>query len=345
MIATDVCDGNLERLMDLGVDVIREPVENVLRKPENLFEVVLVSRPYNLERHAADIRKYQPRAELVYLAEALFSRRMERQASLVQSPLRKSELLNEALRMREFETGIPLRVDRIVAVSLTEAESLRRPEGGCPVHVISPLVGPPVVTRQPFAERADLLFVPGWLDGEASPNTDALHWFVDHVLRRVQRVAPGVRLRVTGADPPPSVRRRSRAEVSLLGKVGDLADAYGSARVVVVPTRYGSGVKIKCAEALRYGVPVVATSVGSEGMGLEASDAIDITDEPDEFAERIIELYTNRERWDLRRDAISRLLASVASEAMVGWRGIFDPRRDEAVSEGSQPRALPRAAT
>ena len=34
----------------------------------------------------------------------------------------------------------------------------------------------------------------------------------------------------------------------------------------ISPMRYGAGVKLKTIEALQFGVPIVATSVGSEGI-------------------------------------------------------------------------------
>ena len=44
--------------------------------------------------------------------------------------------------------------------------------------------------------------------------------------------------------------------------------------------RFGAGVKVKCIEALQYGVPVVSTSVGAEGLGLHDSRAVIVTDDP-----------------------------------------------------------------
>lgn len=324
VLATDVVDGNLVRLMDLGVEVLRDPVLEVLRKPEALFDIVVVSRPNNLERHAADIRKYQPHAKLVYFAEALYSRRMDRQANLTESLDERRRLAAEADRMRAFESTIRSQVDRIVAISLTESEFLHRSRGECTVHTISPLAGPVLFTEKGFAERSGVIFVPGWLGGEASPNTDAFHWFADRVLPLVQDRIPDVGLRVTGTNPPLSVRRRNGGAIALLGHVPDLGKVYESARIAVVPARYGSGVKIKCAEALRYGVPVVATSVGAEGMGLEESGAVDVAGDPEEFAKKVVELYTGRERWERQRETILRVVAKMAGEASDSWLQIFD---------------------
>ena len=59
--------------------------------------------------------------------------------------------------------------------------------------------------------------------------------------------------------------------VTLLGYVDDLATFYAETDVIVAPMLMGSGLKMKVAEALSYGVPVIGTAIGFEGFGAEAS--------------------------------------------------------------------------
>ena len=46
----------------------------------------------------------------------------------------------------------------------------------------------------------------------------------------------------------------------------ELREHYRTARVAVVPLRYGAGVKLKVVEALREGLPLVTTQVGAQGL-------------------------------------------------------------------------------
>ena len=57
--------------------------------------------------------------------------------------------------------------------------------------------------------------------------------------------------------------------VKCLGYVDDLAAFYAETDVIVAPMLMGSGLKMKVAEALSYGVPVVGTEIGFEGFGAE----------------------------------------------------------------------------
>ena len=74
--------------------------------------------------------------------------------------------------------------------------------------------------------------------------------------------------------------------------------------MAVVPTRYGAGVKTKTVEALQYGVPVVATTIGAEGLPAQGLDAVVIADDPVLFAERVVSLHSEESRWNAARDAI-----------------------------------------
>jgi glycosyltransferase involved in cell wall biosynthesis len=56
--------------------------------------------------------------------------------------------------------------------------------------------------------------------------------------------------------------------------------------------------KGKIGEAMAWGIPVVTTMIGAEGMGLQ--DGVDalIADTAEDFALRIIQLHQNPELWD-----------------------------------------------
>jgi len=75
----------------------------------------------------------------------------------------------------------------------------------------------------------------------------------------------------------------------------ELADLYRNCRIVVVPLRYGAGVKGKVVEAIYNGAPIVTTSVGSEGIP-DVEKVLLVKDQPDEFAETVVELYKDEKR-------------------------------------------------
>jgi hypothetical protein len=87
----------------------------------------------------------------------------------------------------------------------------------------------------------------------------------------------------------------------------------------VVPTRYGAGVKTKTIEALQYGVPVVATTIGAEGLIAPNPEIVAIADDPVLFAERVVSLYSEEPRWNAARDAIRAFVTARNVRAGGAW--------------------------
>jgi O-antigen biosynthesis protein len=64
---------------------------------------------------------------------------------------------------------------------------------------------------------------------------------------------------------------------------------YRSASVAVAPLRFGAGVKGKVVEAMRFGLPVVTTSTGVQGLD-GAAGFIEVAHSADEFANAVARL-------------------------------------------------------
>ena len=172
------------------------------------------------------------------------------------------------------------------------------------------------------ATRTDAVFVAGWLGGDNSPNVDALRWYCREVVPHVRAALPAFRTLVTGKNPPLSVAQLAGENVVLLGFVTSIRDLYNVARIAIAPIRMGAGVKNKTMEALQYGVPVVATAVGAEGMGLTDGLEIDVTDDPREFARRIVNLATDSAVWLARRKALEARVRTWETQR-VNWGDVI----------------------
>jgi glycosyltransferase involved in cell wall biosynthesis len=156
---------------------------------------------------------------------------------------------------------------------------------------------------------------------------------VQEVLPRVRAVVPDFSLRVTGPNPPAEVRALEAPGVELIGFVPDLASLYASARVAIAPMRAGAGISIKTQEALRHGVPVVATRLAAEGLGLEATNELGPKDDPVEFASRLVALTTSSEAWSSAREDVLRLLDRQGSSVSRSWVGFVDSALRERTPE------------
>ena len=153
-------------------------------------------------------------------------------------------------------------------------------------------------------------------------NEDAARWLVRDVWPRVRDAVPDARLRLVGRD----VSARLAAEVEACpgvtaeGFVADLSVALAGAHVAVAPLLQGAGVKFKTVEALLHGVPVVATTVGAEGIEIPELFA-GVVDTPEGFARAVIDALTDpdtaRERaaraqeWALRTYSSETFAATI----------------------------------
>jgi glycosyltransferase involved in cell wall biosynthesis len=76
----------------------------------------------------------------------------------------------------------------------------------------------------------------------------------------------------------------------LAGMVKDLSEFYGRVKVCIVPLLNGTGVSLKTLEGIRYGLPVVATTMGARGLGGQNLPNLHVADSPETFAETVLSL-------------------------------------------------------
>jgi glycosyltransferase involved in cell wall biosynthesis len=84
--------------------------------------------------------------------------------------------------------------------------------------------------------------------------------------------------------------------VRLAGSVPDVRPYLRDAQVCVVPLRYGRGVKNKVLEAMAMGVPVVASQVAVDGLGVRDGLEVSLAEKPREYVDAICALLRNPER-------------------------------------------------
>jgi glycosyltransferase involved in cell wall biosynthesis len=121
-------------------------------------------------------------------------------------------------------------------------------------------------------------------------NADAIAYFQRAIYPLVLGQEPAAQLVITGGIPdplPPGVNTR---RLTLTGRLASLDATRRDARMLIVPLRCGTGTRIKILEALAYGMPVVTTSKGAEGLAVEHGQHLLIADEPDDFARAIVQL-------------------------------------------------------
>ena len=83
--------------------------------------------------------------------------------------------------------------------------------------------------------------------------------------------------------------------VQMHGFVPDIKAALKEYAVFVCPILSGSGVRVKLLEAFAAGIPCVSTRIGAEGITDEDGPVCRLSDDPREFADRVIQLFADQE--------------------------------------------------
>ncbi len=144
------------------------------------------------------------------------------------------------------------------------------------------------------------------------PNHQALDWFTRQVLPLVLQRSPDARLVIVGHDPPPKHSLPDFGEaVQLRGFVQDVREPLSRYAVFVCPILSGSGMRVKLLEAFAAGIPVVSTKLGAEGLTAKDGDVCALADSPQEFAEKILELFADTAKAsELARRARAHVVAT-----------------------------------
>jgi glycosyltransferase involved in cell wall biosynthesis len=203
----------------------------------------------------------------------------------------------EAASLRAMEQRVINDFDCVVVVS--DQERARLPVGPGELLVCPNGQDPP--TALPPSPSPVVAFVAtmGW-----APNTDAALWLGREIWPQVQSQVPEARLLLVGRDPTPAVRALGGPTIEVTGTVPAVEPYLARARVMVAPLLAGGGTRLKIMEALGAGRPVVATTIGCDGLEDLIGRGVVVADDTAAMVQEI-----------------TRLLTDPASSAELGQRG------------------------
>ncbi|MGQ9646094.1 MAG: glycosyltransferase [Thermodesulfobacteriota bacterium] len=292
-------------LQDLGIEAYagdRSGLEHVGSNeiaPDVDLEKILTERQYKIvildfwnlaEDYLPLVRRYSPASKIIVDSVDIHFLREMREAETK----RDGELKAKALRNKKREMAVYQQADRVWVVTPDDKKAIEGFIQGKPIDVI-PNVHEKIDDKKIYGETKDLLFVGNF---NHRPNIDAVHFFCKEVFPSILQELKDVTLFVVGNNPPDEIEALASEHIVVTGYVPDLTPYLRNARISVNPLRYGAGMKGKIGEALSWGLPVVTTSVGAEGMGLvDGHDAL-IADAPDGFAAQVVRLYRDEALWN-----------------------------------------------
>jgi len=157
------------------------------------------------------------------------------------------------------------------------------------------------------------------------PNEDAVTWFFHNVFKKYNLDTKGWRFLIVGNSPGKAILDLRSDSVYITGYVDNLRPYIDESLLSVVPLRIGGGMRIKILDLFSFGIPVISTNIGCEGIPASNGEHILIADTPLEFKSSIESIYDDSElRQNLVKNALSFVRTHYSStSALQQYRDIF----------------------
>lgn len=279
-----------DKLQQMGVEVlVGERMARNLNKwlSENLscVDQIFLHRPHIAEQFLPHLKKLKACPPITFIGHDLHFLRTQREFEVTG----EKSLQAEADSWQRRELAVINSVDHTFYFSDVEVAEVNKLAPQADVRTLPLYVLEPFELVRTETPTPEVLFVAGF---NHPPNIDAAVWFVENVLPSLRTKVPGLQLHIAGSNPSKAVLELACNDVTVHGYVSDekLTALYGRAACAVVPLRFGAGVKGKVLEAIRYGVPLVTTSIGAEGIP-DALEVMRLADEPEFFAQAVLDEF------------------------------------------------------
>ena len=298
-------------LQKRGIEVVYHPyikkVCDYLISYGASFDAVLLSRCDFARKHIADVRLHAPQSRVIFDTVDLHYLREDREAQLTLDP----QVRRKAQERRQLEYELIEQADETWVVSPIEQRLLQENWPGKSIQLVSNIVDIPG-SKTPFAFRRDWLFIGGF---QHRPNIDAVMFFLQEIYPLVSERLQDAKFYIIGDKVPPEIAALATQRIIVAGLQRDVRPFFNSVRLSVAPLRFGAGIKGKINQSMAFGVPVVATSLAVEGMGLIDHEDVLVADDPDDFARTIVELYESEELWNrLSKNGIKQTRALYSTD-------------------------------
>jgi O-antigen biosynthesis protein len=285
------------QLQQMGIEVMYDDFnfESWISNNGKYLDTVLLSRP-DVSIKYIDLTKKYTKATVLYYMHDLHHLREQRRYEIE----RKPEILDEVKRLKNIEFSLFNKADIVLTPSEKEKEILVRQIPDKRIEVVPPYMYEEtdfrtVDNHRSFEDREGIMFLGGF---GHSPNIDAVQWLVNDIFPLIRKKIPNIQLDIVGSNPTEKITELASDSINIVGYVSDMSPYFEKVRVFVAPLRYGAGLKGKIVTSMFYGVPVVTTYVGNEGLGLVNKEDGMLADDPKEFADKVCCLYLDKQLWE-----------------------------------------------
>lgn len=297
-------------------------IANDLRIGPTLRNFLFSSKPQHAERFYSSafsttlqemIREVQPaliQVESIYLSEYLPELRRHSNALLVQrlhnieyevwlrlagetrNPLKAFYLRNLSGRIRRYEQQVWQDFDLLLPITHADETYIR--DSGCttPMYMLPFGID---LDQLPVASAAEKwvgyhLGAMDWM-----PNREAMLWFLREIWPQIRIQVPDFEFYMAGRNMPDLFSEQQGTGFHCAGEVADARAFIADKKILLVPLRSGSGIRVKTLEAMAAGKIVISTATGIQGIEARSGEHFIEANTPAAFAAAIKWCLQNRE--------------------------------------------------
>lgn len=226
-----------------------------------IFKGKLIYRSHNIEHH-------------------IWQRLMNQEGN----HLKKWYLKTLTKSLKKYEEGIHNEFDGIFSISKSDLEYYKsNTETKC--HLL--FFTRPQIERKTVLDPTSFFHL-GSMDWQ--PNIEAVDWFVTKVWKPAYKVNSKIRLNLAGKHMPEKYFTMQKFGINAKDYIDEGDIFMQNHGTLVVPLFSGSGIRIKVVDALSLEVPILSTSIGVSGIGLESDLHYIEANNELEFQEKIIQM-------------------------------------------------------
>ena len=282
-------------------------IERQITERLSSVDLAWICRPDLNEKYMALIRQ-KPKIKVVYDTIDLHYLRLKRAWEI--DPNQNTQAEWEQMQAQEFKMAH--QADLTITVTTIEQKILQA-QAINNVAVIPNIHTPRSSNIPGFNQRSGILFIGSY---NHPPNVDAVLWLCQEIMPLVWQTNPELKVTLLGNNPNADILALANNRIKVTGYIDDVSPYFLSHKLSVSPLRYGAGMKGKIGQSLEYGLPVVSTKIGTEGMNLIPEQHILEANNTVDFAQQIIRLDRDATLWNYLSGNAQQAIADFSPEAV-----------------------------
>lgn len=235
-----------------------------------------------LDEYTSSIRKYS-KALLLHRLHNIEAELWQRLAEQTRSFLKKLYLKNLSNRIEKYEQLAWQKADALITISDADEQNIKKQGCSKPVCNIPYGIDINVIDKHILEGTKWTAYHIGAMDWQ--PNEEAMLWMQNEIVPRIIKKYPDFSFQFAGRNMPAYLKNQQSAAFNCKGEVADAQTFTQEHKILIVPLRAGSGIRVKTLEAMAIGKIVISTSVGIQGIKAENKIHFLLANNAREFAD------------------------------------------------------------